>query len=73
MGRLAGEFVLGTLRGPARRRFERWRASSEMTAGLCGRTFDLKFPEARTHQAPDPLPYRKIRDSALLRPVQRAP
>jgi anti-sigma-K factor RskA len=36
MDRLAAEFVLGTLRGRARHRFERWRASSAMIAELCG-------------------------------------
>ncbi|HZO24259.1 MAG TPA: anti-sigma factor [Steroidobacteraceae bacterium] len=32
---LAAEYVLGTLRGPARRRFERWRASSALVAQRC--------------------------------------
>jgi anti-sigma-K factor RskA len=36
MDRLAAEFVLGTLRGRARRRFEHWRASSAMIEELCG-------------------------------------
>ena len=36
MDRLAAEFVLGTMRGRARRRFERWRAGSAMIAELCG-------------------------------------
>jgi anti-sigma-K factor RskA len=33
--RLAAEYVLGTLRGPARRRFERWRASHDWVAARC--------------------------------------
>jgi anti-sigma-K factor RskA len=33
--RLAAEYVLGTLRGRARSRFERWRASSELVAEHC--------------------------------------
>jgi anti-sigma-K factor RskA len=33
--RLAAEYVLGTLRGPARRRLERWRTQSALLDGYC--------------------------------------
>jgi anti-sigma-K factor RskA len=33
--RLAAEYALGTLRGPARRRFERWRASTPLVDQRC--------------------------------------
>ena len=33
--RLASEYVLGTLRGPARRRLERWRASTSLVDERC--------------------------------------
>jgi anti-sigma-K factor RskA len=36
VSQLAGEYVLGTLRGAARRRLERWRASSPLVEQHCG-------------------------------------
>ena len=35
INRLASEYALGTLRGPARRRFERWRASTPFVDERC--------------------------------------
>ena len=35
LNRLAAEYVLGTLRGPARRRLERWRTSSALLDERC--------------------------------------
>jgi len=45
--RLASEYVLGTLRGPARRRFERWRVSSAQVDERCRFWEDQLLPLAR--------------------------
>lgn len=45
--RLAAEYVLGTLRGPARRRFERWRASSAAVDARCRLWEERLLPLAR--------------------------
>jgi anti-sigma-K factor RskA len=51
--RLASEYALGTLRGPARRRFERWRASTPAVDERC------RFWEERLmHLAKDVKPVR---------------
>jgi len=63
MDRLAAEFVLGTLRGRARRRFERWRTSSAMIAELCGEWEQRLAPLAQRLRpiAPPPETLPKIR------------
>jgi anti-sigma-K factor RskA len=45
--RLAAEYVLGTLRGPARRRFERWRVSSTLVEERCRSWEERLLPLAR--------------------------
>lgn len=54
--RLAAEYVLGTLRGPARRRFERWRRSSALVAERCLFWEEQLMPLARTLQPVFPPP-----------------
>jgi len=45
--RLAAEYVLGTLRGPARRRFERWRIASTTVDARCRLWEERLLPLAR--------------------------
>jgi anti-sigma-K factor RskA len=45
--RLAAEYVLGTLRGAARRRFERWRVDSALVEERCRRWEERLLPLAR--------------------------
>lgn len=45
--RLAAEYVLGTLRGPARKRFERWRATSAAVDARCRLWEERLLPLAR--------------------------
>jgi len=45
--RLAAEYVLGTLRGPARRRFERWRQSTATVDARCRLWEERLLPLAR--------------------------
>jgi anti-sigma-K factor RskA len=44
VNRLAAEYVLGTLRGAARRRLERWRATSPLVDERCGFWEDRLLP-----------------------------
>lgn len=56
LNRLAGEYVLGTLRGPARRRLERWRNSSPLLDERCrfweDRLLPLLLPALRPVRPP---------------------
>jgi len=54
--RLAAEYVLGTLRGPARRRFERWRGSSALVTERCLFWEEQLIPLARALQPVPPPP-----------------
>ena len=57
--RLASEYALGTLRGPARRRFERWRANTPFVDQRC------RFWEERLmHLAKDLKPAASVRIAA---------
>lgn len=61
--RLAAEYVLGTLTGAARRRFERWREASAAVDGRCGYWEARLLPLLGTVAplAPSPLVWRRIR------------
>jgi anti-sigma-K factor RskA len=69
--RLAAEYVLGTLRGRARRRFERWRGSSELVAEHCALWEQHLAPMARQLRpmAPPPDTLAKIQRRLGLAPA----
>src|SRR5712672_1523838 len=69
--RLAAEYVLGTLRGRARRRFERWRASSELVARSCGAWEQRLAPlaERLRPMRPPPEALRRIQQRLGLAPL----
>jgi anti-sigma-K factor RskA len=51
LDRLAAEYVLGTLRGSARARFERWRTGSSMVDD-CARRWELRLTPLATRLRP---------------------
>jgi anti-sigma-K factor RskA len=61
--RLAAEYVLGTLRGAARQRFERWRQTSPTVDGRCGYWEEQLLPllATLTPVAPAPHVWARIR------------
>lgn len=71
--RLAAEYVLGTLRGPARRRFERWRSSSTMVDARCRLWEERLLPLARglTPVRPPPRVWEGISRRLRFRPASR--
>ncbi len=54
---LAAEYVLGTLRGPARRRFEKWRSLSPLVAARCRFWEDSLVPLAKSLRPVKPPPH----------------
>ena len=73
--RLASEYVLGTLRGPARSRFERWRASSAMVDERCRFWEERLMPLAKGLEPIQPPAYvwQAIRRRLNLAPGVRTP
>jgi anti-sigma-K factor RskA len=72
--RLAAEYVLGTLRGRARRRFERWFVSPQVVSLVKAwerRLSGLEPPLERV--APPATVWRGIEDKLKLRQMKRAP
>jgi anti-sigma-K factor RskA len=72
--RLAGEYVLGTLRGRARRRFERWLLSPQVGALVKAWEDRLSGLEPTLHGVtPPPTVWRGIETRLELRKLTRAP
>jgi anti-sigma-K factor RskA len=73
--RLAAEYVLGTLSGAARRRFERWREASAAVDERCGYWEGRLLPLLGTIAplAPSPLVWSRIEARLGLRPAARRP
>lgn len=73
--RLAAEYVLGTLTGAARRRFERWRESSPAVDGRCGYWEARLLPLLGTVApvAPSALVWPRIRARLALERSARRP
>ena len=72
--RLAGEYVLGTLRGRARRRFERWLLSPQVGAIVKAWEDRLSGLEPALHGVtPPPTVWRGIETRLELRRIARAP
>jgi anti-sigma-K factor RskA len=72
--RLAAEYVLGTLRGRARRRFERWLLSPQV--GALVKTWEERLAGLEPQLAgvtPSPAVWRNIEARLELRRAQRAP
>jgi anti-sigma-K factor RskA len=74
LDRLAAEYVLGTLRGRARRRFERWFVSPQV--GLLVKAWEQRLAGLEPQLEPVAPPatvWRGIEDKLQLRRMQRAP